>query len=199
MTRDSEEIAKGQVVPAHVQYRSSIQSLETNKRRLQDLANSLRNVIEVFNLSQPVEISPSAPRRIFIGHGRSMQWRVLKDFVKERLGLEYDEFNRIPTAGVGTQERLSEMLQHCGFAFLILTAEDVHEDKSLHARENVVHEAGLFQGKLGWRKAIVVLEEGCEEFTNISGLGQIRFPKGNIGAVFEDVRSVLEREGLVQF
>lgn len=38
---------------------------------------------------------------------------------------------------------------------------------------------------------------GCEEFSNIQGLGQIRFPSGNIKAIFEDIRHVLEREGLV--
>jgi predicted nucleotide-binding protein len=66
----------------------------------------------------------------------------------------------------------------------------------LHARLNVVHEAGLFQGRLGFKKAIILLEDGCEEFSNIHGLGQIRFPKGNINAKFEEIRAVLEREGL---
>jgi predicted nucleotide-binding protein len=63
---------------------------------------------------------------------------------------------------------------------------------------NVVHEAGLFQGRLGFSRAIVMLEEGCEQFSNIEGLGQIRFPQGNISAVFEEVRRVLEREGLIE-
>ena len=62
---------------------------------------------------------------------------------------------------------------------------------------NVVHEAGLFQERLGFTKAIVLLEEGCEEFSNIQGLGQIRFPKGNIAAAFEEIRRVLEREDLL--
>jgi hypothetical protein len=33
---------------------------------------------------------------------------------------------------------------------------------------------------------------------NIEGLGQIRFPKGNIKAVFDEVRRVLEREGILE-
>jgi predicted nucleotide-binding protein len=80
---------------------------------------------------------------------------------------------------------------------LVLTAEDLHADASLHARENVIHEAGLFQGRLGWRKAIILLEDGCDEFSNIVGLGQIRFVKGKIASCFEEVRRVLEREGLL--
>lgn len=88
------------------------------------------------------------------------------------------------------------MLDQASFAFLLMTAEDEQADGSLHARMNVVHEVGLFQGRLGFERAIVLLEEGCEEFSNIQGLGQIRFPKGNISAVFEDVRKILEREGV---
>ena len=60
----------------------------------------------------------------------------------------------------------------------------------------MIHEAGLFQGRLGFKRAIILLEDGCEEFSNVHGLGQIRFPSENVSAVFEDVRRVLEREGL---
>jgi predicted nucleotide-binding protein len=69
-------------------------------------------------------------------------------------------------------------------------------DGAMQARMNVVHEAGLFQGRLGFTRAIALIEEGCAEFSNIQGLGQIRYPKGNIAAAFEEVRRVMEREGL---
>ena len=63
---------------------------------------------------------------------------------------------------------------------------------------NVVHEAGLFQGRLGFEKAIILLEQGCEEFSNIHGLGQIRFQRGFIKSAFEEIRRVLEREAIIQ-
>lgn len=197
MTRDSEELAKGSVVPAHVQYLSAIQSVDVTKRRGRELATVLRNVLQVAMLYESEDNVVTGSHRIFIGHGRSDQWRILKDFLGDRLGLHYDEFNRVSTAGLNTQERLSEMLRHCGFAFLVLTAEDLHADGGAHARENVIHEAGLFQGRLGWRRAILLLEEGCAEFSNIVGLGQIRFPRGDIAARFEEIRLVLEREGML--
>jgi predicted nucleotide-binding protein len=136
--------------------------------------------------------------RIFIGHGQSPIWRELKDFVFHRLDLPWDEFNREPIAGITTTERLNEMISSAMFAFLIMTAEDEQPDDSIRARQNVVHEAGLFQGKLGLRKAIILLEDGCSEFSNIYGLSQIRFPRGKISASFEEVRMVLEREGIVK-
>ncbi len=135
--------------------------------------------------------------KVFIGHGGSHAWRDLKDFINTRLELEYDEFNRVPVAGLTNVNRLSQMLDNACFAFLVMTAEDEKADGNLQARQNVIHEVGLFQGKLGFEKAIVLLEEGCEEFSNIHGLGQIRFPKGNIGAKFEAIREVLERENIL--
>lgn len=134
---------------------------------------------------------------VFIGHGRSALWRELKDFVVDRLRLPYEEFNRVPVAGVTNIARLSEMLEGAGCALIVLTAEDEQADGAMRARMNVIHEVGLFQGRLGFTKAIVILEEGCEEFSNIQGLGQIRFPKGNIAAAFEEVRAVVEREGMI--
>jgi predicted nucleotide-binding protein len=149
-------------------------------------------------LTQPLATidSPSS-RKVFIGHGRASAWKDLKDFLQDRLKLPWDEFNRESPAGKSTKERLEEMLSQAGFAFVIMTAEDEHADETLHARENVIHEAGLFQGKIGFSKAIILLEEGCKEFSNIHGLGQIRFPKGHIMAASEEIRRVLEREKLI--
>src|SRR5205085_6194846 len=130
----------------------------------------------------PSLIIPNENGKIFIGHGRSHVWKDLKDFLHDRLHLEWDEFNREPVAGRSTKEVLSEKLSNAKFTFLVMTGEDQHTDQTTHARENVIHEAGLFQGRLGFERAIILLEEGCTEFSNVQGISQIRFPKGNISA-----------------
>ena len=134
--------------------------------------------------------------RVFIGHGRSAVWRELKDFLQDRLSLPWEEFNRESVSGIATTERLGQMLDVSTFAFLVMTAEDEHADSSRHARANVIHEVGLFQGRLGNRRAIMLVEDGCEQFSNVHGLTHIPFPHGRIDAVFEEIRRVLEREGL---
>lgn len=136
-------------------------------------------------------------KHVFIGHGHSLIWQSLRDFIEAELRLPWDEFNRLPIAGIANIERLSQMLDEAGIALLVMTAEDEQNNQRFHARMNVIHEAGLFQGRLGFRRAIVLLEEGCEEFSNMHGVGQIRFPKGNIEAVFGEVRQILVREGLL--
>ncbi len=154
----------------------------------------VENLIEVTTLISSMAVPTG---KVFIGHGRSPVWKDLKEFIEDRLKLECEEFNSESVAGKSNKERLLEMLNNAGFAFLIMTAEDEHADTTLHARENVIHEAGLFQGKLSFERAIILYEEGCKEFSNINGLGQIRFPRGNIGACFEEIRRVLEREGII--
>jgi hypothetical protein len=59
-------------------------------------------------------------------------------------------------------------------------------------------EVGLFQGRLrSRRKQLFYWRDGCNESSNITGLGQIRFPHGRLSAAFEEIRRVLEREEII--
>jgi predicted nucleotide-binding protein len=86
------------------------------------------------------------------------------------------------------------MLDRSSFAVLVLTGEDIHADGELHARENVIHELGLFQGRIGFTRAIALLEEGTREFSNILGINQLRFRQGSIRETFGDVLATIRRE-----
>lgn len=198
ITRDMVAVGQGMRVPPHIAVKTQAQAVRLACENCKELAKLAQRAGS--HLSRQVRKAAQVSRigtNIFIGHGRSKVWRDLKDFVGERLRLPYDEFNRVPVAGTTNVARLSEMLEGAAFAFLVLTAEDELSDGRVQARMNVIHEAGLFQGRLGFHRAIILLEEGCEQFSNVEGLGQIRFPKGNISAVFEEVRRVLEREELI--
>ena len=191
----------------YIAVRSLIEEITDHGENVSRWINDLESIYEQLELYEELpnntqhtmnnDTMNNENKKIFIGHGRSDIWRELKDFIVDTLGLEYDEFNRISPAGKATSDRLKEMLKESSIAFLIMTGEDEQADGSLHARENIIHEAGLFQGKVGFERAIILLEKGCQEFSNIHGLGQIRFPKGNIRAIFEDIRDVLKRESIM--
>ena len=189
MTRDTTVLGQGLQPPPHTSVLAKVYALKHTFKACGELRkNASRAASHLTNLNGISIEDQRVSTKVFIGHGRSHVWKELRDFIQDRLHLPWDEFNRVPTAGITNIERLSEMLEQASIAFLIMTAEDEQADRKLHARMNVVHEAGLFQGKLGFERAIVLLEEGCEEFSNIQGLGQIRFPKGNISAKFEEIR-----------
>jgi predicted nucleotide-binding protein len=201
MSRDMAAITAGKHTPPHIAIIADVQSLQHSFGICKSVASMCAEAAS--HLTRKARGSrPGREARqdgnIFLGHGRSPLWRELKDFLQDRLHLRWDEFNREPTAGIATTARLLSMLDNAAFAFLILTAEDETKEGAMQARMNVVHEVGLFQGRLGFERAIVLLEEGCAEFSNIHGLGQIRFPKGNISAAFEEIRRTLEREGLLE-
>lgn len=199
MSRDMNAIQAGIKVPPHVSVLSSCFGTRAPFNaclRLSKLTRRLASHLENVDMSK--SRSERVGTNVFIGHGRSPVWKDLKDFIQDRLHLPWDEFNRVPVAGFTNIARLSQMLGTAAFAFIIMTAEDEQADGRLHARLNVIHEAGLFQGRLGFEKAILLLEDGCEEFSNVQGLGQIRFPAGNITSVYEEIRRVLEREQLIE-
>lgn len=198
MTRDTVVLGQGTQLPPHISIKAELRSMEHSFAICKEAADIARK--SASHLERKVRMRNRDSRvgtNVFIGHGRDAAWRELKDFIQDRVRLPWDEFNRVPVAGVTNVARLLEMLDASAVAFIIMTAEDETADGKLQARMNVIHEVGLFQGRLGFSRAIVMLEDGCEEFNNVVGLGQIRFPRGNIAAAFEEVRRVLEREGLI--
>ena len=199
MSRDMNAIQAGIKVPPHMSVLSSCFGTRAPFSACLKLSKMTRRLAShLENVDQAKSRSERVGTNVFIGHGRSTAWRDLKDFIQDRLHLPWDEFNGVPVAGFTNIARLSEMLDRAAIAFIIMTAEDEQVDGKMHARMNVIHEAGLFQGRLGFEKAILLLEDGCEEFSNVQGLGQIRFPAGNISSIFEEIRRVLEREQLIE-
>jgi hypothetical protein len=197
MTRDSANFAKGGRYPVHSAAEHQISLIKTVERAGVELAEACRRIVELAELEEPI-----APQRdadaIFLGHGRSLEWLKLARHLENSHRLSTTEFNQESPAGVTTKERLEEMLGNSTLAFLIMTGDDFDALGNAHARENVIHEVGLLQGRIGWRKAIILMEDGCSEFSNIHGLNHIKFPKGKIEAAFGDVDRVLRREALLK-
>ncbi|WP_437962707.1 nucleotide-binding protein (plasmid) [Sorangium sp. So ce119] len=131
---------------------------------------------------------------VFVGHGRSGQWRDLKDHLVDKHGIKVRAYETGARAGHVIRDILEEMVQEASFALLVLTAEDETADGTFRARQNVVHETGLFQGRLGFSRAIVLVEDSVEVFSNLDGVQQIRYSKGNIRETFGDVLATIRRE-----
>jgi hypothetical protein len=184
-------------VLASLPQRGIDRSIKDPRAELERRVALVRRYIEALERVPTAATAPTLGKKIFIGHGRSLVWYQLKDFLRDTLELPCDEFNVEPAPGLTTTERLQAMLEDAALAFIVMTAEEHHVDGSVCARPNVIHESGLFQGKLGIRRAIVMLEKGCSDFSNIKGLTQIRFPKDDMRPAFEQVRQVLRREKVI--
>jgi hypothetical protein len=114
----------------------------------------------------PPALAPKPePPIVFIGHGQSMLWRDLKDHLHDQHEYSVQAYETGARAGHGIRDILASMMSKSSIAFLVMTAEDETSTGRLRARQNVVHELGLFQGKLGFNRGIMVLQQGTEEFS----------------------------------
>jgi len=140
---------------------------------------------------------PAPPRIdpvVFVGHGRSDQWRLLEEHLRAHHGVATEAYETDVRAGVTITDALNAMGRRASLAVLVHTADDERADGGLQARANVIHETGFFQGLLGSRRAIILREEGCADFSNVHGMQEIRFSTGNIRETFGEVLAVLRRE-----
>jgi Predicted nucleotide-binding protein containing TIR-like domain len=162
-------------------------------------AEALEAINQVLGYVRSATIRKVRPlaTKIFIGHGRASDWKSLATFLHEDLHCEVVEFNSDPTAGLFTGERILEMLERSRFAFLVMTAEDEQANGTFQARQNVIHEVGLCQGRLGFHRAIAVKEDMASTFSNMAGLTYIEFRRGALSEAFPEIARTLVREGLV--
>jgi predicted nucleotide-binding protein len=168
--------------------RSEIQTVMNVFRSSEKLATVIRD------LTLELQHENQRKLRIFVGHGHSPDWKQLRDHLREKHEYDVVTFETGARAGHNVRDILEEMLDQSSLAFLVLTGEDETADARLRARQNVIHETGLFQGRLGFSKAIVLLEKGVEEFSNNAGIQHISFDKGHIEEIFGDVVATVSRE-----
>ncbi|MGF6821188.1 putative nucleotide-binding protein [Microbacterium sp. ZKA21] len=139
----------------------------------------------------PLHIAPQLqPFRVFIGHGGDRKWEAVREFIREA-GYAVEAFETSPRAGQMTLAVVERMISDATVAVIVMTGADALADGRKMARQNVVHELGFAQGRLGVDNTIVLLEDGTEEFTNIAGLTQIRFNNGEIHTTKDHVLAAL--------
>jgi predicted nucleotide-binding protein len=146
------------------------------------------------------ELHVDRPRKpcVFIGHGRSKLWSRLQIFIADELHLTTVSYESESRVGLSIVPILQKMLGQATFAVLILTGEDETAEGSRRARQNVIHEAGLFQGHLSFERVVLLLQNGLEEFSNVAGLQYIGFQGDSIEQTFYELQRALKREGLLK-
>lgn len=178
----------------HISYKHGQFSVMVQSAKLADVLAPFavfRSALEKYQLPAP-PMPELPPLKIFIGHGRSSHWRDLKDFLQDHHGFDVEAFETQPRAGYTIPEVIEGMARSNSLALMVMTAEDEQKDGSTRARENVVHEVGYFQGRLGSKRAILIMEDGVNEFSNIHGI--VHLPYKNIREVVGDVLAIIKRE-----
>ncbi|MEJ0084500.1 MAG: nucleotide-binding protein [Pseudomonadota bacterium] len=157
------------------------------------LERLVRDVDQIFEIRANSELAPpkaASPRRVFISHGRSNDWRAVQAFIEKDVCLATLELAQEPNMGRTIIEKLIDNSGRCDSAAIVMTGDDIAKPEEARVRENVMHEIGFFQGTYGRGAVVLLHEEGVNIPTNLSGVAYVPFPKGNIEAGFH----VLQRE-----
>lgn len=154
-----------------------------------------RDIDQIFELRANSELAPpsaseAGPRRVFVSHGRALDWREVQAYIEKDIGLPTLELAQEPNQGRTILAKLWESSRQCDSAVIVMTGDDLDAAGQARARENVIHEIGFFQGKYGLDRVCLLHEEGVSIPSNIHGLVYTPFPKGMVSASF----GVLTRE-----
>ncbi|CAD5962220.1 Ribokinase [Streptomyces sp. KY75] len=135
------------------------------------------------------------PGGVFVAHGRNPEWLAVKAFVEQRFGVPVYSFESDAWGSRPVTEALSDYLQRCDFAICVLTAEDATSEGHRVARQNVIHEIGLFQGRCGFDRVLVLAEEGCEFIPAAVTPHTLTFPRHAIDKTFWHLDRTMRAQG----
>lgn len=184
--RDTKDYAKV------LKYLENLDFPQNDLQELQDSINKRKGQLDSTNRKHLV----NKQNTIFIGHGRSLVWHEVEKYLKSE-NLECESFESQSRVSEHILDILNKMLDNAKFAIIVVTAEDETKEGKIRPRQNVVHEIGLFQGRLGFNNVVILKQEGTEEFTNIAGLQYISFSGNKIQQSFYELREYLKKAGLV--
>lgn len=139
-------MGQGNQVPPHIDLLAEVTSLQHSFgicHAAADIAKKAASHLE--RKSRGKAAADRVGTNVFIGHGRAAAWRE-KDFVQDRLGLPWDEFNRVPVAGITNISRLSEKLDASAIALLVMTAEDEMADGGIPPALDLRVVSGFVEG-----------------------------------------------------
>lgn len=207
-TKDEIALVEGIVVPPHLVVKAEVWAIRHPFMVCGELAKTLRwlasHVAELEKRDEELrraQVIPERPattklasRAIVVGHGKSALWKPLRERIAEQFPVPCHGFQQVPLPGLGTMAAMQEVMPKTQFAILVLTREDIEAEGELAAQLNVVRLAGLFQGRLGFTRVLLMLEECATVLPGVNDLPRLVFPEGNILGAWEKVRAILENE-----
>jgi len=165
------------------------------------LEGLLRSIDQIFETRANSELAAPASKpepRVFISHGRSLDWTKVQPHIERDLNVRTLELAQEPNMGRSVLGKLDEETRKCTYAVIVMTGDDTNADGQAVARQNVLHEIGFLQARLGISAVCLLHEEGTELFSNIHGLVYVPFPKGTVEATFGIILRELKAAGVIR-
>ncbi len=110
------------------------------------------------------------PQKVFIIHGHDERLKMEVELFLRSIQVSPVILHQQEDRGRTIIEKLIEESQEAGFAIALFTPDDIQEDLTKRARQNVLLETGYFMGKLGRDRVRMIVREGTEIPSDLSGI-----------------------------
>jgi predicted nucleotide-binding protein len=172
---------------------------------LKDMDSRLKTLEYTFsrNTKGP-EVIRDYSRRIFIVHGHDGELKNELARLLEKLDFEPVILHEQPDRGQTVFSKLNGEMSDVGFAFIILTPDDVgylatnSSDSKPRARQNVVFEHGLFAGYLKPERVCAIRKGNVEAPSDLQGVLYKPIPEGGgIRSIALEIANELRAAGYI--
>jgi predicted nucleotide-binding protein len=143
---------------------------------------------------------PIKSKKIFLIHGHAEGLlRELRDLLEKKLNLECIIMKEQSNKGDSVIEKFERTAKDCGYAFAILSPDDVVENNGttyFQARPNVLFEMGWFFGRYGRRNLCIIKHEDTKMPSDLDGIISLEYSK-NISSIYLDMEQELKAVGFI--
>lgn len=177
---------------------------EFNKMFIGYLAKVLEEIINANPELEKGNIEKVKGNKVFIVHGHDTLLKTETQLLLARAGVNNVVLHEQPDKGRTIIDKLIEEGKDSNFAIAILSPDDMLNDGTQRARQNVILEIGYFMGQLGKERVRLIVRDNIEIPSDLqgilyekydgSGAWKLRILKELIAAgIYADIRSVLEK------
>ncbi|MFL5811837.1 MAG: TIR domain-containing protein [Flavisolibacter sp.] len=148
-----------------------------------------------------IEFARPIDKKVFIVHGHNVAiLNELSAMLKQALNVTPVILNEMKDKGHTLIEKFEEYARFCALAFVIITPDDIVENKKqkyFQGRANVLFELGWFCGRFGRDKVRILRQKDTQLPSDLNGLVTIDFHE-KLEEVFRRINADLEDSGIIE-
>ncbi|MEX2215138.1 MAG: PocR ligand-binding domain-containing protein [Phycisphaeraceae bacterium] len=135
---------------------------------------------------------------VFLAYGHDISARDLMTSFVRGLDIEVNSYEEVKKAGRFPIDIVRECVEKSDAAIVLYTGDDLLKSQEIAvARRNVAYELGVAHWAFGPERTLILLEEGVEFPSNVDGMQVVRFNPRQLPHCYDEVRTYLERMGLI--
>lgn len=153
----------------------------------------LKNEIDNSPMNSPSINYTNNQTEIFIGHGHNLIWARIGLYLSDILKIKPRYFEDENRCGDIIPDEIEKFVNNPNIKLGIFTLmKEIESDEGDMPRQNVVDEAARFSTKLGRERVLLIVEDGVQIPSNLSGIVRIQYKDDEEGLMLK-IKDFIEK------